>query len=84
MAGHLSSAQRLTTSELERLKEVAAAGRHGVLKPAASRGDGYARLVHARYVTARPAGLQAYSYVITDRGRRALADVVLAELLRPR
>ena len=70
--GHLSPAQRLTTSELERLKEVAAAGRHGVLKPAARRGGGYSRLVRARYVTARPAGLEAYSHVITARGRRAL------------
>jgi hypothetical protein len=75
MVDHLSSAHRLSTDELERLKEVAAAGRHGVLKPAARRRS-YSRLVRARYVIARPAGLEAYSYVITDRGRRALADVV--------
>ena len=73
---HLSPAQRLSTGELERLKEIAAAGRHGVLKPAAQRGGGYSRLVQARYVIARPAGLEAYSYGITDRGRRALADAM--------
>jgi hypothetical protein len=66
MADQLSSAQSLSTGELERLKEVAAAGRHGVLKRAAPRGGGYSRLVQARYVTVRPYGLEAYSYVITE------------------
>ena len=75
MVDHLSSAQQLSTGELERLKELAAAGRHGVLKSATRRGDGYFRLIRARYVIARPAGLEA-PYVITDRGRRALADVM--------
>jgi hypothetical protein len=74
MADQLSSAQSLSTGELERLKEVAVAGHRGVLKPAVLRGVGYSRLVKARYVTVRPAGLEAYSYVITERGRRALAE----------
>jgi len=70
MVDRLSSAQRLSTGELERLKEVAAAGRHGVLKRADLRGGGYSRLVQARYVTARPAGLEVYSYVIRSRPTR--------------
>jgi hypothetical protein len=64
----------LLSRDLERLKEVAVAGRDGVLKPADRRG--YSRLIAARYVTARPAGASAFLYVITDRGRRALADAM--------
>ena len=61
----------LSDQELDRLQEVAGAGRHGIVRPAGQRG--YARLLEARYVTTRPVGLQAFSYVITYRGRRALA-----------
>jgi hypothetical protein len=61
-------------ANLERLKEVAVAGRDGVLKPPDRRG--YTRLIEARYVIARPSGLKALSYMITDRGRRALADAM--------
>jgi hypothetical protein len=76
MVDRLSSAQRLSTGELERRKKLPQQDVMEFLKRAALRGGGYSRLVQARYVTARPAGLEAYSYVITDRGRRALADVV--------
>ena len=76
MVDHLSSAQQLSTGELERLKELAAAGRHGVLKSAQLLDQATVTFAdRARYVIARPAGLEA-PYVITDRGRRALADVM--------
>jgi hypothetical protein len=74
MIDQLSRARPLTSRELDLLKELAAAGRQGVLKPAGRR-SGFSRLLAARYATARPAGVKVLSYVITDRGRRALADV---------
>jgi hypothetical protein len=71
----VSSAHPLTSRELDLLKELVAAGRQGVLKPA-SRRSGCSRLLAVRYATARPAGTKFLAYVITNRGRRALADAM--------
>jgi hypothetical protein len=74
MVDHVSRVRRLSTGDIERLKEVAVAERDGVLKSADRRG--YMRLIEARYLTARPVGTSAFLYVITDRGRRALSDAM--------
>jgi hypothetical protein len=71
----VSSAYPLTSRELDLLKELVTAGRQGVLKPA-SRRSGCSRLLAVRYATARPTGTKFLSYVITNRGRRALADAM--------
>ena len=64
---------RLSATELELMKELAAAGRRGRTVPATSR-SALARLVEMHYVTERPISPDTVLYVITDRGRRALAD----------
>ena len=63
----------LSRGELDRLQKLAEAGHRGMVRPATRR-SGFSRLVAARLVKARPSGLAAIMYVITDRGRRALAD----------
>jgi hypothetical protein len=74
MVDDASRVRPLSNGDLGRLKEVAIAERDGVLKSADRRG--YARLIEARYVTARPVGTSTFLYVITDRGRRALDDAM--------
>jgi hypothetical protein len=64
---------RLSATELELMKELAAAGRRGRTVPTTSR-SGLARMLAMRYVTERSISPDAVLYVITDRGRRVLAD----------
>jgi hypothetical protein len=64
---------QLSATELELMKELAAAGRWGRTMPTTSR-TGLGRLVEMHYVTERPISPDTVLYVITDRGRRALAD----------
>ena len=64
---------RLSAAELKLMKELAAVGRRGRTVPTTSR-SALARLVEMHYVTACPISPDAALYVITDRGRRALAD----------
>ena len=56
------------------MKKLAAAGRRGRIVPGSAR-SGLARMVDKHYVKARPIGPHMILYVITDRGRQALADV---------
>jgi|SRR5689334_10033295 hypothetical protein len=62
----------LTPSEATALKELAAAGPRG-RKSRAVRHD-LARLIRAHYVTEQSASIDTAVYVITDCGRRALAN----------
>jgi len=62
----------LTPSEVTALKELAAAGPRG-RKSRAVRRD-LARLIRAHYVTEQSASMDTVIYVITDHGRRALAN----------
>jgi hypothetical protein len=62
----------LTPGELTALKELAAAGARG-RKSRAVRPD-LARLIRAQYVTEQSASMDTVVYVITDHGRRALAN----------
>ena len=59
--------------ELELMKELAAAGRQGRTIPATSR-SGLGRMIEKHYVKKSPIGVHGVRYVITDRGRQALAD----------
>ena len=59
--------------ELELMKELAAAGRQGRAMPATSR-SGLGRMVEKRYVKKSLMGVHGVRYVITDRGRQALAE----------
>ena len=61
--------------ELELMKKLAAAGRRGRMVPGAAR-SGLARMVNKHYVKARPISPHMILYVMTDRGRQALADVM--------
>jgi hypothetical protein len=60
----------LSDKELGRLKELAAAGPRGLIKTGRR---GFGRMVKRRYVQERPAGVDRFLYVLTDRGRRVLA-----------
>ena len=72
LAGQIMGlSEPLSDNEMARLKELAAAGPRGLIK-AGRRGFG--RMVKKRYVQERPAGVVGFLYVITARGRRALAD----------
>ena len=70
------SEQPLSKRELDLRKELLIAGHRGILKRAKRR-SGFSRLVAARFVTARPAGTKAISYVITDRGRARKSVLIL-------
>ena len=63
----------MSPRELELMKELAAAGRRGRTVPAANR-SGLARMIDKRYVKTRLIGVHGVRYVITHRGRQALAD----------
>jgi hypothetical protein len=56
------------------MKELAAAGRQGRTVPAADR-SGLVRMIEKRYVKTRLLGVHEVRYVITHRGRQALAAV---------
>ena len=62
----------LTPGEVTALKELAAAGPRG-RKSRTVRRD-LARLIRAHYVTEQSASMDTVVYVITDYGRRALAN----------
>ena len=57
------------------MKKLAAAGRRGRVVPAAVR-SGLVRMVDKHYVTARPISPHTILYVITNRGLKALSDVM--------
>ena len=63
---------KLTPSEVTALKQLAAAGPRG-RKSRTVRRD-LARLIRAHYVTEQSASTDTVVYVITDLGRRALAN----------
>jgi hypothetical protein len=63
---------KLTPGEVTALKELAAAGPRGRTSRAVRRD--LARLIQAHYVIERSAKTDTVIYVITDLGRRALAD----------
>jgi hypothetical protein len=63
----------LTPNELRRLQEFAAAGRRGRIANAGSR-SGLAHMITKRYITERAVSAYSVLYVITDRGRRVLAE----------
>ena len=63
---------KLTPSEVTALKQLAAAGPRG-RKSRTVRRD-LARLIRAHYVTEQSASMDTVVYVITDFGRRALAN----------
>ena len=63
----------MSPKELELMKELAAAGRQGRTVPATNR-SGLARMIEKRYVKRRLIGVHGVRYVITHRGRQALAD----------
>ena len=61
----------LTDRELDFLAEVAASGHRSIMMSAGC--VGFTRMIKLRYVRERPAGVDGFLYVLTDRGRRALA-----------
>jgi hypothetical protein len=63
----------LTPNELRRLQEFAAAGRRGRIVNAGSR-TGLSNMITKRYITERAVSAYSVLYVITDRGRRVLAE----------
>jgi DNA-binding MarR family transcriptional regulator len=65
----------LTTEEIKYLKELVAAGERGRTIAATSRREVLKRLVEAGYVVSEPISTDTVRYIITDQGRRALADV---------
>jgi len=64
----------LTRGEIWFLKALRAAGERGRLVSAAASRTGLARLVEVRYVADYPQSERKSLYVITDRGRQALAN----------
>jgi DNA-binding PadR family transcriptional regulator len=63
----------LTKEELKLLKELKAAGTRGRTISAGKPHDGLKSLVKAGYATAHGAGLDRVLYLITERGKEALA-----------
>jgi hypothetical protein len=63
----------MSPKELELMKELVAAGRQGRILAAANR-SGLARMTDKHYVKTSPIGVHRVRYVITPRGRQALAD----------
>jgi hypothetical protein len=64
----------LTRDEIWLLKALRAAGARGRAVSAAASHVGFARLVEVHYVTKHPQSERKTLYVITDRGRQALAN----------
>ena len=64
----------LTRDEIWFLQALRAAGERGRIVGALAAHAGLARLVDAQYVTKRPQSERKALYVITDRGRQALAN----------
>jgi hypothetical protein len=63
----------MNPKELETMKALAAAGRQGRTLHAANR-SGLTRMIDKGYVKTSPIGVHGVRYVITRRGRQALAD----------
>ena len=66
----------LTRDEIWFLKALRSAGARGRTVSSAESRAGLARLVQLQYVTELPQGEYRLLYIITDRGRQALADVL--------
>jgi DNA-binding MarR family transcriptional regulator len=64
----------LTRDEIWFLKALRAAGERGRIVSALASQAGFARLVDVQYVTRRRQSERKTLYVITDRGRQALAN----------
>jgi hypothetical protein len=64
----------LTRDEIWFLKALRAAGERGRLVSAPASRTGLTRLVEVQYVAKHPQSERKTLYIITDRGRRALAD----------
>ena len=70
LAGQImGKSEPLSDNKFGLLKELAAAGPRSLIKAGRR---GFIRMVKKRYVQERPAGVDGFLYVITDRGRRAL------------
>ena len=63
-----------TRDEIWFLKALRAAGERGRLVSALASRTGLTRLVEVQYVSKHPQSERKTLYIITDRGRRALAD----------
>ena len=66
----------LTRDEIWFLKALRAAGQRGRIVSAFASNAGLARLVEVQYVTKLPQSERKTLYVITDRGRQALANAL--------
>jgi DNA-binding MarR family transcriptional regulator len=64
----------LTRDEIWFLKALRAAGERGRTVSALASHAGLARLVEEHYVTKQPQSERKMLYIITDRGRQALAN----------
>ena len=64
----------LTRDEIRLLKALRAAGERGRIVSAFVSSAGLARLVEVQYVIKQPQSERKALYVITDRGRQALAN----------
>jgi hypothetical protein len=64
----------LTRNEIWFLKALRAAGERGRIISAFASNAGLARLVEAQYITKQPQSERKTLYVITGRGRQALAN----------
>ena len=64
----------LTRDEIWFLKALRAAGERGRIVSAPASRNGLAHLVEAHYVTKHPQSERKTLYIITDRGRQALAE----------
>jgi hypothetical protein len=64
----------MTRDEIWFLKALRAAGERGRIVSALASRAGLARLVEFQYVTQHPQSERKTLYIITDHGRRALAD----------
>jgi DNA-binding MarR family transcriptional regulator len=64
----------LTRDEIWFLKALRAAGERGRIVNAPASRAGLARLVEMQYVTKQPQSERKMLYIITDRGRQALAN----------
>jgi len=67
----------LTRDEIWFLKALRAAGKRGRIVSALASRARLARLVDVQYVTQHPQSERKTLYIITDRGRQALADTPL-------
>ena len=64
----------LTRNEIWFLKALRAAGERGRIVSAPASLVGFAHLVEVQYVTEHPQSERKTLYIITDRGRQALAN----------